>query len=185
MRAGPAPMSIAVTSRRPSTCSSSMTAMGPPSDGTPAFTMAGNSAASSLAWWLRSAKARSHVTAAAHQPSPTAPPAVARAAARSRTSSPFRITRCSSRNTFVGVIARIASALDGPLELHHRAVDEAFTDEELAYIGLGQIDERRDLADGPQLASAVDEPIHQGVRDTAPTVGGMHADEIDPRRRAG
>src|SRR3990170_180889 len=70
------------------------------------------------------------------------------------------------------------SGLNIPLHLDHRAVVEAQPDEELAHVGLGQIDQGRDLLHGPQLAPALDELADQRLPDAPPAVGRVHADQV-------
>jgi hypothetical protein len=69
--------------------------------------------------------------------------------------------------------------------LDHRAVAEAQPREELANVGLAEVDQRRDLSDGPELAAAVEEFLEQRVADASPAVGRVHADQVDPACRLG
>src|SRR5262245_36028672 len=62
---------------------------------------------------------------------------------------------------------------------------KALADEELAHVGLVEVDQRGDLSNGAQLAPAVDEALEERSRDAAAAIGGMDADEVDPARRPG
>src|SRR6266498_1273093 len=71
------------------------------------------------------------------------------------------------------------------LHLDHGAVVEAEADEELPHVRLGEVDQGRDLLDGPELPPARDEPVHEGVSHAPPPVRRVHADQIDPSHRLG